>query len=246
MLERWAAGSVQLDEAAWQFELWRLLREHIRRPRTSRRSTWRVPAASSGKSAISSTSPTTFVVRPDAVTRQLPRCPRRGCPQARRPSVPPPPVAELWNRLEQQVGPGTRHLPRREDRTVSAPRIRCTSWGRDAREMNSSSPGRRPTPTRWWQRCTTVRPPCCGGSRTTSGPTARLRASATPTHSLHWVPTTTASASLLPRPGPPGRGPPRCDPAPSGGDRILSPRHHRDVPRHRALRPAHPGDFRRT
>lgn len=37
MLQRWAAGSPQLDEATWQVELWRLLRERIGTPSPAER-----------------------------------------------------------------------------------------------------------------------------------------------------------------------------------------------------------------
>ena len=46
------------------------------------------------------------------------------------------PSPALWDRLEPLVGPGTRDLPRREDRTAAEARNPLlASWGRDAREM---------------------------------------------------------------------------------------------------------------
>ena len=135
MLQRWAAGSVQLDEAAWQFELWRLLRERIGRPSPAEhlesacrklrqeRNLLDLPRRLSlfGLTRL----PASYLNVLDAVARKR---------DVHLFLLHPSP--ELWNRLEPQVGPGTRHLPRREDRTVSAPRNPLlASWGRDAREM---------------------------------------------------------------------------------------------------------------
>ena len=37
MLQRWAAGSPQLEESSWQVDLWRLLRERIGHPSPAER-----------------------------------------------------------------------------------------------------------------------------------------------------------------------------------------------------------------
>ncbi len=86
------------------------------------------------------------------------------------------PSPELWRRLEEQVGPGTRHLPRREDVTASAPHNPLlASWGRDAREMQLVLGGAQTHAEEAMAERARVRPPCCSGSRTTSGPTVRRR-----------------------------------------------------------------------
>ena len=135
MLQRWAAGSAQLDEAVWQFELWRLLRQRIGRPSPAEhlqtacrklreeRDLLELPRRLSlfGLTRL----PASYLDALDAVASKR---------DVHLFLLHPSP--ELWRRLEGQVGPGTRHLPRREDVTASAPRNPLlASWGRDAREM---------------------------------------------------------------------------------------------------------------
>ena len=57
MLQRWAAGSAQLDEATWQVELWRLLRERIGQPSPAERLRRRLPAAAQGARRCSTSRP---------------------------------------------------------------------------------------------------------------------------------------------------------------------------------------------
>ena len=135
MLQRWAAGAPGPDEAAWQFELWRLLGERIGRPSPAEhlesachqlRDEYDLLDLPPRFSLFGLTRlPASYLDVLDAIA-----CQRDVNLFLLHPSP------ELWKRLEGQVGPGTRYLPRREDQTVSAARNPLlASWGRDAREM---------------------------------------------------------------------------------------------------------------
>jgi exodeoxyribonuclease V gamma subunit len=135
MLQRWAAGLPQLDEAPWQFELWRLLRERIDRPSPAEhlqdaclelRRTYDLLELPDRLSLFGLTRlPASYLDVLDAVAHQR---------DVHLFLLHPSP--ELWRRLEGKVGPTTRHLPRREDPTASVPaNPLLASWGRDAREM---------------------------------------------------------------------------------------------------------------
>jgi exodeoxyribonuclease V gamma subunit len=135
MLLRWASGHPQLDEATWQVDLWRLLRERIgqaspaerlrdacRRlrkeadlleqpPRLSLFGLTRLPASYlQVLEAIGARCDVhLFLLHPSAV---------------------------LWDRLIDRVDTGSRQLLRREDPTAGTPQNPLLgSWGRDAREM---------------------------------------------------------------------------------------------------------------
>ena len=248
MLQRWAAGSAQLDEAVWQFELWRLLRERIGRPSPAEhlqtacrklreeRDLLDLPRRLSlfGLTRL----PASYLDALDAVASKR---------DVHLFLLHPSP--ELWRRLEEQVGPGTRHLPRREDVTASAPRNPLlASWGRDAREMQLVLGGTRDPRRRGHgggaRGC--AHPAAADPGRRQGRPLAggreRRRRSSPVGDRRRQHP-----RALLPRPGPPGRGPARRHPSPAGGGSgARASRHHRDVPRHRALRPTHPGNVRRA
>ncbi len=135
MLHRWSDGSPQLDEAAWQFELWRLLRDRIGPPSPAehlRAACQRIRAE-----------PELLDLPPRLSLFGLTRLPASHLDVldavARHRDVHlfllhPSPA--LWQRLEPQVGRNSRELLRRDDPTAAAPdNPLLASWGRDAREM---------------------------------------------------------------------------------------------------------------
>ena len=135
MLQRWAADEPHPDEAAWQFELWRLLHARIGRPS---------PAEHLQSACRRLEEEADLLDLPPRLSLfGLTRLPASYLDVleavARRRAVhlfllhPSP---QLWKRLEGSVGPATRRLARREDPTASAARNPLlASWGRDAREM---------------------------------------------------------------------------------------------------------------
>ena len=135
MVQRWAQGVRLPDEAEWQFELWRLLRARIDRPS---------PAENLEKACAELRERPDLLDLPDRISSfGLTRLPASyldvldAVASARAVHLfllHPSPA--LWRRLETHVGPETRHLPRREDRTAAEARNPLlASWGRDAREM---------------------------------------------------------------------------------------------------------------
>jgi exodeoxyribonuclease V gamma subunit len=135
MLQRWAAGALEPEEAAWQFELWRLLGERIGRPSPAEhldracrklREEYDLLDLPPRFSLFGLTRlPASYLEVLDSVAYQR---------EVNLFLLHPSP--ELWRRLESDVGPHTRHLPRRQDLTASAARNPLlASWGRDAREM---------------------------------------------------------------------------------------------------------------
>lgn len=145
MLQRWAAGSPQLDEAAWQVELWRLLRERIGTASPAERlreACQRLRAR-----------PDLLELPPRLSLFGLTRLPAsylevlEAIGKGRDVHLflmHPSPV--LWDRMAAAIGAGSRSVPRREDQTVGIPRNPLlASWGRDAREMQlvlgGSGPG---------------------------------------------------------------------------------------------------------
>jgi exodeoxyribonuclease V gamma subunit len=135
MLQRWAAGSPQLDEVSWQVELWRLLRERIGTPSPAERlrdACRRIKAE-----------PGLLDLPPRLSLFGLTRLPAsylevlEAIGKARQVHLflmHPSPV--LWERMAASIGPASRSVPRREDQTVGIPRNPLlASWGRDAREM---------------------------------------------------------------------------------------------------------------
>ena len=135
MVQRWAQGEPLPDEAAWQVELWQLLRTRIARPSPAEhlesacdrlRQEHDLLDAPDRLSVFGLTRlPASYLQVLDAIA---------GTREVHLFLLHPSPA--LWDRLEPLVGPGTRHLPRREDLTAAEARNPLlASWGRDAREM---------------------------------------------------------------------------------------------------------------
>jgi exodeoxyribonuclease V gamma subunit len=135
MLQRWAAGSPQLDEAGWQVDLWCLLREQIGEPGPAERLVdacqklrnepellalpRRISLFGLTRLAASYLDVLDALARGREVNLFL---------------LHPSPA--LWARLESEVDESSRFVLRAEDPTASAPNHPLlASWGRDAREM---------------------------------------------------------------------------------------------------------------
>ena len=217
----------------WQAELWRRLRERIPEPDPAAR----VEAPARGCAR-----------EPERrrAARSASRCSgSRGCPPASCSVLRAlaehrdvhlfllHPSPALWERIAAAAPRVTR---RAEDPTARCPRNRLlASWGQDSRELQlvlgpgrrrARAPGRAPRPARCSPGC---RPRCARTGR-------RSRAR---TDAQHRGP-------RLPRPRAPGRGRARRDPAPArGGPDARAARRDRDVPGHRGVRAADPGDVRR-
>jgi exodeoxyribonuclease V gamma subunit len=135
MLLRWAEGKPQLDEAPWQFELWRLLRERI--GQTSPAERLRDACRRLSKEAELLGQPPRLslfgLTRLPASYLQVLEAIGKRCDVH---LFLLHPSRTLWDRLKGQVDAGSRHLLRREDPTAAVPRNPLlASWGRDAREM---------------------------------------------------------------------------------------------------------------
>ena len=135
MLLRWAEGKPQLDEATWQFELWRLLRERIEQPSPAER--LRDACLRLSKEAELLDQPPRLslfgLTRLPASYLQVLEAIGKRCDVH---LFLLHPSRVLWDRLKGQVDGGSRHLLRREDPTATAPHNPLlASWGRDAREM---------------------------------------------------------------------------------------------------------------
>ncbi|MGO9487767.1 MAG: exodeoxyribonuclease V subunit gamma, partial [Solirubrobacteraceae bacterium] len=141
MVQRWAAGDADAEAeaeaagAAWQVELWRRLRARIDRPS---------PAEHLQSACGRLRNEPDLLDLPDRLSMfGLTRLPASYLDVLDAVAVDREvhlfllhPSPELWRRLETHVGPETRHLPRREDRTAAEARNPLlASWGRDAREM---------------------------------------------------------------------------------------------------------------
>ena len=135
MLLRWAEGKAQLDEAVWQFELWRLLRERIGQPSPAERLRDACGRLSEETELLDQPRrlslfgltrlPASYLQALEAIGK------RRDVHLF---LLHPSPV--LWDRLKSQVDARSRHLLRREDPTATVPHNPLlASWGRDAREM---------------------------------------------------------------------------------------------------------------
>ncbi len=135
MLRRWAEGSSEADEAVWQVELWRRLRDRIGRPSPAERL---VEACGRLRDE-----PELLDLPPRLSLFGLTRLPASYLDvlealAARRDVhlflLHPSPA--LWERLEGGVGPSSRSVLRSQDPTAGAPHNPLlASWGRDAREM---------------------------------------------------------------------------------------------------------------
>ncbi len=135
MLQRWAAGSPQLDETPWQFELWNLLRDRI----GSRSPAERLLDACNRlrKEPELLDQPTRLSVF--GLTRlpasYLDVLEAMGTRRDVHLFLLHPSPA-LWDRLAGQVSSSSRYMLRGDDPTASEPRNPLlASWGRDAREM---------------------------------------------------------------------------------------------------------------
>ncbi len=141
MVQRWAAGDADAEAeaeaagAAWQVELWRRLRARIDRPS---------PAEHLQSACGRLRNEPDLLDLPDRLSMfGLTRLPASYLDVLDAVAVDREvhlfllhPSPELWRRLETHVGPESRHLPRREDRTAAEARNPLlASWGRDAREM---------------------------------------------------------------------------------------------------------------
>jgi exodeoxyribonuclease V gamma subunit len=135
MLQRWAAGSPQLDEAAWQVDLWRLLRERIGEPGPAERlvdacqKLRKEPELLALPHRISLFGLTrlaaSYLDVLDAMAKGR---------EVHLFLLHPSPA--LWARLLDEVDASSRFLLRAEDPTASAANHSLlASWGRDAREM---------------------------------------------------------------------------------------------------------------
>ena len=135
MLQGWAEGVRREGEALWQYELWRRLRGRIAQPSPAERllgATRRLldePGVLDEPHRLSlfglTRLPSSYFDVLEAMA---------GCRDVHLFLLHPSPA--LWDRLEHDVGPQSRHVLRRDDPTVTAPRNPLlASWGRDAREM---------------------------------------------------------------------------------------------------------------
>jgi len=135
MLQRWADGLTGEDEAAWQVELWRLLRSRIGQPSPAERL---VDACQRLREE-----PGLLQLPPRLSLFGLTRLPASYLDVLEAMGAGRDihlfllhPSPALWERLEPAVGPQSRHLLRAEDPTADAPdHPLLRSWGRDAREM---------------------------------------------------------------------------------------------------------------
>ena len=135
MLQRWVAGTAAEGEAAWQVELWRLLRDRIGQPSPAERL---LDACRRLREE-----PQLLDQPPRLSLFGLTRLPASyldvldSLAEGRDVHLfllHPSPA--LWERLAGQVGPSSRLLSRAQDPTAATPRNPLLlSWGRDAREM---------------------------------------------------------------------------------------------------------------
>jgi len=135
MLQRWAAGSPQLEESSWQVDLWRLLRERIGHSSPAERL---VDACTRLRKE-----PTLLDLPTRVALFGLTRLPASyldvlesigACREVHLYLLHPSPA--LWDRLRPSVGAASRAIWRSEDPTAAAPNNPLlASWGRDAREM---------------------------------------------------------------------------------------------------------------
>jgi exodeoxyribonuclease V gamma subunit len=135
MLLRWAEGTAQLDEAAWQFELWRLLRARIGQASPAER--LRDACRRLSKEAELLDQPPRLslfgLMRFPASYLQVLEAIGKRCDVH---LFLLHPSRALWDRLKGRVDAQSRHLLRREDPTATLPHNPLlASWGRDAREM---------------------------------------------------------------------------------------------------------------
>ena len=210
MLQRWAEGSADEDEAAWQVELWRLLRTRIGQPSPAERlvDACRRLRDEPGLSDLPPRLSLFGLTRLPASYLDVLEAMGAGRDVHLFLLHPSP---ALWDRLETEVGPTSRFLLRAQDPTVGAPRHPLLqSWGRDAREMQLVlGVGRAPRRGSDRGAARRRRRPSCGRSRTTSGPTAHRReaAAARLTGGRCSPAMTTASVSI---PATAGAGRSRC------------------------------------
>jgi exodeoxyribonuclease V gamma subunit len=135
MLQRWAAGSPQLDEAPWQVELWRLLRERIGAPSPAERLQEACGRLRADPGLLDRPPRLSLfgLTRLPASYLQVLEAIAKGR-DVHLFLLHPSPV--LWDRMDQVIRPGSQSVPRRDDQTAGVPRNPLlASWGRDAREM---------------------------------------------------------------------------------------------------------------
>ncbi len=135
MVQRWSDGVCRDGETLWQYELWRLLRERIGQASPAERLLSACGRLRADPGLIDEPSrvslfgltrlPASYLDVLDAVAAGR---------EVHLFLLHPSPA--LWDRLAPQIGPESRHTPRRQDPTALAPRNPLlSSWGRDAREM---------------------------------------------------------------------------------------------------------------
>ncbi len=135
MLQRWAAGRSEADEALWQVELWRMLRKRIGRASPAERLAEACQRLRD--------EPDLFDQPPRLSLFGLTRLPASYLDVLEAVGAGRDvhlfllhPSPALWDRLASQVGPSSRYVVRSEDPTASGPKNPLlASWGRDAREM---------------------------------------------------------------------------------------------------------------
>ncbi len=134
MLQRWVEGDRWDSETLWQYELWCRLRERIDSPspaerlRDASRRLREQPEALDLPQRLSLFGLTRLPASHLEILEAMAEC-----RDVHLFLLHPSPA--LWDRLQPEVGPHSRHVLRREDPTASAPRNPLLgSWGRDARE----------------------------------------------------------------------------------------------------------------
>ena len=267
MLCAWAAGrdedgegGVLAEDVRWQPELWRRLRERVGRAGPRHAAGRRLPAAVRGAGPRRPAA-AAVAVRPDADAGRPAAGARRARARARRARLRPASLAgalDAPGRGGRKASPrprqgraapcagGPRPVRRAADITRHLPVNRLlASWGQDARELQLVL-GRRRRAERG--------PPSPAGLRSAHAAAAHPGRRARRSRAARRAGRAAAAARRGPqragprlsRPRPPGRGAARRDPAPARrGPDDRAARRHRDVPRHRDVRAADPGDVRR-
>ena len=195
MLQRWAAGRAAPRRSGVAIRALAAAPRPNRPPQPGGAPAECLPQARRGGRSPGPSAPP-VIVRPHAAARQLPRCARgrrpTGEPFTYSSSIRPPSSGHAWREASVRrpgVWPAGKTRRRRRLATRCSPRGVATPA-----RCNSSWAGRKRTPTRWRRKSARATSPCCGASRTTSGPIARPRASPTAPPARCSRPRTTASS----------------------------------------------------